>query len=97
MRCSLCGAELILVSVSPDQTIAANGFEHHTFMCAECRYTERCLVFMKNGREAEIGPDDHTLRLPTHAAPPTAPVAAGEGIMVPAGLLSRVLERIRGH
>jgi hypothetical protein len=31
MRCSACGAELILTNVVPDDTVAARGVEHHTF------------------------------------------------------------------
>jgi len=36
MRSSACGAELILTSVVPDDTVAARGVEHHTFICSGC-------------------------------------------------------------
>jgi hypothetical protein len=98
MRCFVCSAEMILVGVAQDQTMAVSGFEHHTFMCSECRDIERRLVFMKNGREAEIVPDDYAVPLPTGAAPPTVPLSAEqEHDLVAPGLFSRVLERIRGY
>jgi hypothetical protein len=33
MRCTSCGAELILTNVVPDETVAVRGVEHHTFVC----------------------------------------------------------------
>jgi hypothetical protein len=78
--------------------MAPSGFEHHTFMCSECRDTERRLVFLKNGREAEIAPNDYVAPLPIDAAPPTVPASAEEEHDLAAQrLFSRVLERIRGY
>ena len=59
MRCMVCGTEMILMNVVQDDTMAVLGFEHHTFMCSECHYIDRRLVFTKHGRE----------RLPALAAP----------------------------
>jgi hypothetical protein len=47
MRCTACGAELILTNVVPDDTVAARGVEHHTFICCGCHVTERRIVFIK--------------------------------------------------
>jgi hypothetical protein len=87
MRCTACGAELILTNVVRD---AAPGVEHHTFICSECRVTERRVAFMRHGRE-----DDTT---PMHAAPPIVPASTthDEHVAAP-GLLGRVVARLRGH
>ena len=53
MRCTACGAELILTNVVPDETVAVRGVEHHTFVCSACHVTERRVVFIKDGRETE--------------------------------------------
>jgi uncharacterized protein YlaI len=36
MRCTACGAELILTDVVPDDTARIRGCEHHTFICPGC-------------------------------------------------------------
>src|SRR5262249_9189153 len=46
MRCLLCDAEMILVNVVQDDTMAVTGFEHRTFMCSSCHDVERRLVFV---------------------------------------------------
>jgi len=43
MRCLLCEAEMVLVSVVEDQTMMVPGFEHHTYMCSSCSEIERRL------------------------------------------------------
>jgi hypothetical protein len=53
MRCTACGAELILTNVVPDETVALRGVEHHTFACSECHVTEHRVVFIKDGRETD--------------------------------------------
>jgi hypothetical protein len=40
MRCTACGAELILTNVVPDDTVAVRGVEHHTVICSGCHVTE---------------------------------------------------------
>jgi hypothetical protein len=87
MRCTACGAELILSNVTPD---AVPGCEHHTFICSQCHVTERRVVFTRHGRE-----DDSASR---SAVPPPAPAAAVEDAHTAApGLFGRLLARIRGH
>ncbi len=45
MRCMACGAEMRLVQVEPDATMAVPGYAHHTFECPACKETERRLTF----------------------------------------------------
>jgi hypothetical protein len=85
MRCTACGAELILSNVARD---AVPGVEHHTFICSECHVTERRVVLMRHGRE------DDTKPVPMHSGPVTE--HASEAQVAP-GLFGRVLARIRGH
>jgi hypothetical protein len=63
MRCTACGAELILTKVVPDHTVAVRGVEHHTFICSGCHVIESRVVFIKDGREANSPP------MPMQAAP----------------------------
>jgi hypothetical protein len=49
MRCMACGAEMALMNVVQDDTMAVPGFEHHTFMCSGCGDVEQRLVFAKPG------------------------------------------------
>jgi hypothetical protein len=87
---------MVLIGVVPDQTMAC--FEHHTFLCSECRDTERRLVFVKNGREVEVAPSDYAENVLIDIAPPTVPASAEEEHGLAAlGPFSRVLERIRGY
>jgi hypothetical protein len=89
MRCTACGAELILTNVVRD---AVPGVEHHTFICSDCRGTERRVVLMKHGREDDTGP------MPMHVVPPTVPASkAQEECIVRPGILSRVVAKIRGY
>jgi hypothetical protein len=92
MRCSACGAELILTSVVPDETAGLRGCEQHSFICSGCHVTERRVVFVKHGRE------DDSPSVPAEAArgwratrsEPDEPVATP-------GLLGRFAARLRGH
>jgi hypothetical protein len=90
MRCSACGAELILTSVVPDETVAVRGVEHHTFVCSECHVTEHRVVFIKDGREADSPP------MPMQAAPhiKRASTVQDEHVAAP-GLLGRGMARLR--
>ena len=92
MRCTACGAELILTNVVPDNTIAVRGFEHHSFICSTCHGTEHRVLFMRHGRE-----DDAEI-LPRHLAPriTSTSTAQEEHIAVP-GLFGRVVAKILGH
>jgi hypothetical protein len=90
MRCTACGAELmILTNVAPD---AVPGVEHHTFICSVCHITERRVVFTRHGREDDSEP------VPMHEAPPTVPASkAQEEHSAAPGVFSRVVARIRGQ
>jgi hypothetical protein len=92
MRCTACGAELILTKVVPDDTVAARGVEHHTFICSRCHITESRVVFIKDGREADGPP------MPMQAAAriKRAPTVQDEHV-APMGLFGRMMARIRGH
>ena len=92
MRCTGCGAELVLTRVVPDATKAVRGFEHHTFICSTCHVTEHRMLFVRHGREDDSEP------MPIHEAPPTVPASkAHEQHTGASGLLSRVIARMRGH
>jgi hypothetical protein len=90
MRCSACGAELILTTVVPDDTARVRGCEHHTFICSGCQVTNRRLVFTRHGRE------DESVHM--EAAPLVVPALSvhEESVATP-GLLDRVVARLRGH
>ncbi len=87
MRCTACGAELILTNV----VRIVPGVEHHTFGCSECHVAERRVVFTKHGREDDSAP------IPMDAAPPTVPTSTVQSQITAPGLFSRVVARIRGH
>jgi hypothetical protein len=90
MRCTACGAELILTSVVPDDTVAVRGVEHHTFVCSDCHVTDHRVVFIKDGRETDSPP------MPTQAARRIkhASIERNEHIAT-SGLLSRVLALVQ--
>ena len=92
MRCTACSAELILTNVVPDDTVAVRGVEHHTFVCPACHITERRVVFTRHGRE------DDGMPVPVEALPRILPsLPEYEEQVTPAGLLGRVMARLRGH
>jgi len=91
MHCTACGAELILTNVVPDDTVAARGVEHHTFICSGCHVSERRVVFIKDGREADSPP------MPVQAARriKRASTVQEEHVAAP-GFVGRVMARLRG-
>jgi hypothetical protein len=92
MRCTACGAELILTKVVPDDTFAVRGVEHHTFICSGCHVSERRVVFIKDGREADSPP------MPVQAARRIKRASTVQEEHVAAsGLFGRVIARLRGH
>jgi hypothetical protein len=91
MRCSACGAELILTNVIPDETVAVRGVEHHTFVCSACHVTERRVVFIKDGRETDSPPGP----MQTGQRTKRASTVQDEGVAAP-GLLSRMVALLRG-
>jgi hypothetical protein len=92
MLCTACGAELILTSVVPDDTVPVLGVEHHTFICSGCHVTERRVVFIKDGREADGPP----MLMQAARQIKRASTAQDEQVAAP-GFVSRVMARIRGH
>jgi hypothetical protein len=76
--------------LSPDDTVAARGVEHHTFMCSACHVTEHRVAFIKGGRETDSPP------MPMQAAPriKRASTEQDEHVVAP-GLLSRVVALFR--
>ena len=92
MRCSACGAELILTAVVPDDTARVRGCEHHIFICSGCHVTKRRLVFTRHGRE------DESVPMHMEAAPLVVPaLSVHEESVATRGLLDRVVARLRGH
>ena len=90
MHCTACGSELILTNVVPDDTAGLRGVEHHTFVCSACHVTERKLVFIKAGREADSPPT------PMRATSSSRGAGMEQVEQVaPAGLLGRVMARLR--
>ena len=90
MRCTACGAELILTNVVPDDTVAVRGVEHHTFICSGCRVTEHRVLFIKAGRETDGPPT------PMQAARRVKCASVDEEHFGAPGLLSRVMARLLG-
>jgi hypothetical protein len=101
MRCLACGANMILVNVVRDDTMAVAGFEHHTFMCSECHDVERRLAFNKPGVQESPAPVEITPPisppLAPISAPPLVPQAPASERSAVAGLFTRVLARLRGR
>jgi len=90
MRCMACGEEMNLMSVGQNDTMAARGYEQHTFSCSKCREINQRLVFMKHGRECDINPAS------AHAAPSTVPALIVHAEHAdPSDDLSRLLAKIR--
>jgi hypothetical protein len=90
MRCTACGAELILTNVVPDETVAVRGVENHTFICSACHVTEHRVVFIKGGRETDSPP------MPMQAARRVKRAPVEEEHFAAPGLLGRVMARLRG-
>jgi hypothetical protein len=90
-----CGAEMTLIDVARDETVAIAGFQRHSFLCPSCNDVEHRLMFAKPEDEAGGGAKADSLA--AHPAPPISPTADGQGGGgPPAGLLRRVLGRLRG-
>jgi hypothetical protein len=86
MRCMACGAEMTLVNVAHDDTMAVPGFEHQTFVCPECQDVEQRLVFTKQDS------DGHTEAMPERTAPVVVPASTAQDEHVAAsGFLTRAM------
>jgi hypothetical protein len=90
MRCMACGAEMILMNVVQDDTMAVPGFERQTFMCSACQDTEQRLVFSRGEPEAETSPAQ-----PAQPISPAATIPEEPGGTP--GLFGRVLAKLRGR
>jgi hypothetical protein len=64
MRCMVCGAEMRVMQVVPDETMAVPGYERHTLQCSDCGDVEQRLVFSREKTPVDSVP-----------TPPVAPVA----------------------
>ena len=85
MNCVACGAEMILVSVVPDETMIVKGFERYTMQCLGCGdQEERFLFNAANGHAAQMAAQAAAAAV-EHAEPP----------MATAWL--RAVERLRGR
>jgi hypothetical protein len=73
MRCMACGAEMALMNVVQDDTMAVSGFEHHTFMCSGCGDVEQRLVFAKPGEPSSSNAASPVLAKPAEPLPSDAP------------------------
>jgi hypothetical protein len=51
MRCMVCGGEMILAEVKPDDAGMVAGFKHETLQCSVCRDIERRFVFGRGSSE----------------------------------------------
>ena len=88
MRCTACGAELILTNV----VRIVPGVEHHTFSCSKCHVAGRRVVFTKHGRE------DASVPIPMDSAPSPVPASTvQEEHIAASGLFGRLMARIRGR
>jgi hypothetical protein len=90
MNCTACGSELILTNVVPDDTAGLRGVEHHTFVCSVCHVTERKLVFIKDGREADSPPISMRATSPSRRSG-----MERDEHVARAGLFGRVMARLR--
>jgi hypothetical protein len=70
-----CGAEMALMNVVQDDTMAVSGFEHHTFMCSGCGDVEQRLVFAKPGEPSSSNAASPVLAKPAEPLPSDAPPA----------------------
>ena len=70
MRCLVCGAEMHVEQVAPDDTMPVCGYEHRTLKCPQCGDTERRLVFVADRTSAESTSVETTIPV----VEPTIPV-----------------------
>jgi hypothetical protein len=83
----LCGAEMRVMEVVPDDTLEVPGYEHHTLQCTACNDVEQRLVFSRERAwraseeaeavaEAPVEPVDSQATAEARVAEPVgAPVA----------------------
>jgi hypothetical protein len=76
MRCMVCGAEMRVMQVVPDDTMAVPGYERHTLQCSDCGDVETRLMFSR-----EKTPVDNA---PIPQMTPVAPRESGREHLAPA-------------
>jgi hypothetical protein len=92
MRCLACGAEMILINVTPADAIGVPGFEHRMLQCSACGEAERRLAFRRPGEPSRAE------AVPMHPAPPVAPSTPppDERVAAPSAW-ARAFARLRGR
>jgi hypothetical protein len=91
MRCMACGAEMILIKIIEDESMAVPGFERHAYMCSACPETETRLAFNKDAksRQVQIAPN-----LPSPGLAPAAPI---DNRPRASGFFLRAFAKLRGQ
>ena len=85
----MCGAEMILMKVIEDETMAVPGFERRAYICSVCHDTESRLVFNNHAKERD------TEVLPVSTPPFIAPAPTIQNQRTTAqGGLGRLLANI---
>jgi hypothetical protein len=72
MLCILCGAEMRLIRVQPDDTMMVKGYEYRTFECPSCQETELRLTFTHEPTPQPGQP------VPADTSAPVPPAATGQ-------------------
>jgi hypothetical protein len=85
MRCMACGAEMMLMNVDRDDSMAVLGCEHHTLKCSECQDVKWHLAFIRHNRGSAP--------IPAQAMPPVVPALTKQDERP--GLFRRLAEKIR--
>jgi hypothetical protein len=85
MRCMACGAEMMLMNVDRDDSMALLGCEHHTLKCPECQDVKWHLAFIRHNRASPP--------MPVQAAPPVVPASTKQDARP--GLFRRSAAKIR--
>ena len=95
MRCMACGAEMALMNVVQDDTMAVPGFEHHTYMCSGCGDVEQRLVFAKPGEPLPSPAASPVVAKPAEPLPSPAasPVVAKPAEPLPSPTASPVVAK----
>jgi hypothetical protein len=107
MRCMACGAEMRLVQVEPDATMAVPGYAHHTFECPACKETERRLTFNAHAPSQSADPPQangaasaSTAAAPVPASDPPSvspgPASPSERVAASSGW-ARAVEKVRSR
>jgi hypothetical protein len=80
-----CGAEMMLMNVDRDDSMALLGCAHHTLKCPECQDVKWHLAFIRHNRASPP--------MPVQAAPPVVPASTKQDARP--GLFRRSAAKIR--